>query len=81
MRFVGDEFDGIPESYDDYKKMIYSGFPSEKVKLDAVFADLDKIDDLMGEMDKPHALSLQWAKIFNGDAALYSKRSQANEIG
>ncbi|MEA4926160.1 MAG: NAD(P)/FAD-dependent oxidoreductase [Syntrophomonadaceae bacterium] len=53
MRFVCEEFDGIPGSYDDYKKMIYSGFPSEKAKLDAVFSDLDKIGDLMGEMDKP----------------------------
>ncbi len=53
MRFVCEEFDGIPESYDDYKKMIYSGFPSEKAKLDAAFSDMDKIGDLMGEMDKP----------------------------
>jgi phytoene dehydrogenase-like protein len=53
MRFVSEEFDGIPENYDDYKKMIYSGFPSEKEKLDAVFSDLDKIGGLMGNMDAP----------------------------
>jgi phytoene dehydrogenase-like protein len=53
MRFVAEEFDGTPESYDDYKKMIYSGFPSDKEKLDAVFTDLDRIVYMMGNVDEP----------------------------
>lgn len=53
LRFVSEDFDGIPENYDDYKKMIYSGFPSYKAKLDSFFSDLDKMDGLMGDADKP----------------------------
>ncbi len=53
MRFVAKEFDGIPESYDDYKNMIYSGFPADKDKLDLVFAELDKMGSLMGDVDEP----------------------------
>ncbi|NPV91676.1 MAG: NAD(P)/FAD-dependent oxidoreductase [Firmicutes bacterium] len=53
MRFVSEDFDGIPENYDDYKKMIYTAFPSDKEKLDAAFSDLDQMLDLMGEMDEP----------------------------
>ena len=33
--------------------MIYSGFPSDKEKLDTVFSDLDKMVGLMGGMDEP----------------------------
>lgn len=40
MRFVWEEFDAIPENYEDYKKMIYSGFPGEKEKLDSVNPDI-----------------------------------------
>ncbi len=52
-RFLSEDFDGIPENYDDYKKMIYSGFPSDKEKLDTAFSDLDKIVGLMGNLDEP----------------------------
>ncbi len=53
IRFVSENFDGTPETYDDYKKMIYFGFPSDKEKLNAVFSDLDEMTQLMGDMDKP----------------------------
>jgi len=53
MRFVSEEFDGIPQSYDEYKNMIYSAFPSEKEKLDAAYSVLDKLADMMGDVDKP----------------------------
>ncbi|MCG9969912.1 NAD(P)/FAD-dependent oxidoreductase [Pelotomaculum terephthalicicum JT] len=53
VRFVSEDFDGVPEDYDDYKKMIYTAFPPDKEKLDAAFADLDKIAGLMGDMDEP----------------------------
>jgi phytoene dehydrogenase-like protein len=53
IRIVSENFDGIPENYNDYKKIIYSGFPSEKEKLDMVFSDLDKIVSLMGCMKRP----------------------------
>jgi phytoene dehydrogenase-like protein len=52
-RFVSEDFDGIPENYDDYKKMIYSSYPSDKEKLDTSFSDLDKIHGLMENMDVP----------------------------
>ncbi|CUH97247.1 hypothetical protein P22_3374 [Propionispora sp. 2/2-37] len=53
MRFVSEYFDGTPENYSDYKKMIYTGFPSDKEKLDMFFSELDKMVYLMGEMDEP----------------------------
>lgn len=53
MRFVGEAFDAIPESYADYKKMYYAGFPDQKENLDAYFAALDEMAGVMGDMDKP----------------------------
>jgi phytoene dehydrogenase-like protein len=52
-RFFSEDFDEIPENYDAYKKMIYSGYPSDKEKLDMVFSELDKIIGLIGNLDKP----------------------------
>jgi phytoene dehydrogenase-like protein len=52
-RFFSEDFDGTPENYDDYKKMIYKSYPSDKEKLDKVFSDLDKMLGLMGNFDKP----------------------------
>jgi phytoene dehydrogenase-like protein len=52
-RLVSDDFDGIPENYEDYKKMIYSAFPADKEKLDQAFEDLGKTLGLMGSMDEP----------------------------
>jgi phytoene dehydrogenase-like protein len=53
VRFVSEDFDGTPEDYDDYKKMVYAAFPSEKEKLDAAFSELDEICALMEDMDGP----------------------------
>ncbi|MDD3654508.1 MAG: NAD(P)/FAD-dependent oxidoreductase [Desulfotomaculaceae bacterium] len=53
LRLVSEDFDGTPENYDDYKKMIYDGFPSEKEKLDTVFSVLDETVSLMGNVDEP----------------------------
>ncbi|MFX4261000.1 phytoene desaturase family protein [Pelotomaculum propionicicum] len=53
IRFVSGDIDGIPNNYDDFKKMIYSGFPSDKEKLDMAFSELDKVAGLMGVMDGP----------------------------
>lgn len=53
LRFFSEDFDGTPENYDDYKKMLYDAFPSDKERLDRAFADLDKINNLMGNMDEP----------------------------
>lgn len=53
IRFVSEDFDGIPETYDDYKKMVCAAFPSDNEKLDRAFSDLDKIVGLMGDVDEP----------------------------
>ena len=53
IRFISEDFDGTPEHYDDYKKMIYSGFPSDKEKLEAFFSDVEKMASLMGDADEP----------------------------
>lgn len=52
-RFVSEDFDGIPENYDEYKKMIFAGYPSDKEKLDAAFAELDEMVELTGNLDTP----------------------------
>ncbi len=52
-RLVAEEFDGAPGSYEEYKKMIYSAFPSDKEKLDPLFAEMDRNLGMMGDMDKP----------------------------
>lgn len=52
-RFFSEDFDGVPENYDEYKKMICEGFPSDKEKLDEFFSDIDKISDLFEDSDKP----------------------------
>jgi phytoene dehydrogenase-like protein len=53
LRFVSESFDATPKDYSDYKKMVYSNFPSDKEKLDMIFSDLDRIVSLMGTMNKP----------------------------
>lgn len=53
IRFVAENFDGTPESYDDFKKILYNAFPTYKEKLDLFFSDLDKIVALIGDMEKP----------------------------
>ena len=53
IRFISEECDGIPENYEGYKKKIYAGFPADQEKLDAFFAELDKIVGLLGNMDEP----------------------------
>lgn len=52
-RVVSENFDGIPEDYNDYKKIVYSGFPSDKEKLDMIFSDLDKVVSVMERMNGP----------------------------
>ncbi|OPX83505.1 MAG: Dehydrosqualene desaturase [Pelotomaculum sp. PtaB.Bin104] len=64
IRFVSEDFDGTPENYNDYKKMVYSGFPSEKEKLDTVFSELDKTIDLMGDADEPMPFLYSGLKMF-----------------
>jgi phytoene dehydrogenase-like protein len=53
IRLVSADFDGTPENYQDYKKMIYAGFPADKERLDAVFAELDQMTGLMEDLDQP----------------------------
>jgi phytoene dehydrogenase-like protein len=53
VRFVSDFIDGTPETYEDFKKSIYPGFPAEKERLDAFFAVLGRLIDAMGDMDRP----------------------------
>ncbi|MDD3653709.1 MAG: NAD(P)/FAD-dependent oxidoreductase [Desulfotomaculaceae bacterium] len=64
IRLVSDNFDGTPENYEEYKKIIYTGFLSEKEKLDTVFSELDKMIDLMGNMDEPMPFLHSGLKMF-----------------
>ncbi|MDP4181533.1 MAG: NAD(P)/FAD-dependent oxidoreductase [Bacillota bacterium] len=53
LRFVSENFDGIPDTYENYKNIVYKGFPDDKDKLDAYFSEVDKIDNAFGSPDKP----------------------------
>lgn len=53
IRYVSANFDGAPESFDEYKRMIYSGFPNDKEKLDKIFKEIDKVNNLLGKMEGP----------------------------
>jgi phytoene dehydrogenase-like protein len=53
IRLVSGDFDGTPENYGDYKKMLYAGFPPDKEKLDSFFSELDKMSGMMGDLDQP----------------------------
>jgi len=52
-RWVADDFDETPESYGEFKEMLYSAYPREKQKLDGFFAEIDQMIDAMGDMNKP----------------------------
>ena len=43
IRWVSEDFDSIPESYDDFKGMFYSAYPSEKDRLGKYFSEVDRI--------------------------------------
>ncbi len=53
LRFVSADYDAVPETYEDVKKMYYAAFPSERENLDRFFAVLDQFTVAMGSMDKP----------------------------
>lgn len=53
IRYVSENFDGAPESFTEYKKMVYSGFPHDKEKLDEIFFEIDKINELLDKMQGP----------------------------
>jgi len=52
-RWVSEAFDGVPESYNECKNLIYSGYPEDKEKLDKVFTDLDKVICLLDASNGP----------------------------
>lgn len=45
IRWVSEDFDGTPESYNDFKDMFYSAYPSEKDRLGKYFSEVDRIYD------------------------------------
>ena len=42
-RWVSADFDGVPETFDDFKNIFYSAYPDEKHKLDKYFKEVDKM--------------------------------------
>jgi len=44
-RLVSEDFDSAPESYNDFKKMLYAAFPSDKDRLDKYFSEVDEMYD------------------------------------
>ena len=43
IRWLSKYFDEIPESYSDFKQMVYKAFPSDNVNLDKYFVEVDKM--------------------------------------
>ncbi|EGO62524.1 phytoene desaturase family protein [Acetonema longum] len=52
-RLVSEGLDGTPETYDDFKKILYAGFPADQANLDAFFFELDKLVALMENAGQP----------------------------
>jgi phytoene dehydrogenase-like protein len=52
-RFVLGDLDTTPKDYDDFKRSVYSCFPTDREKLDMAFFELDKIVSVTGTMNKP----------------------------
>jgi phytoene dehydrogenase-like protein len=52
-RWVTEDFDDSPDSYAEFKEMLYSAYPGEKQRLAGFFAEIDKITAAMDGMDKP----------------------------
>jgi len=42
-RLMSEDFDSIPDSYDQFKQMLYGAFGSEKDRLDNYFAEVDRM--------------------------------------
>ena len=47
FRFMCQDFDEIPTTYEEYKRMYYNAYPSEKGILDRYFAEVDKMYQAM----------------------------------
>jgi phytoene dehydrogenase-like protein len=43
IRWVSADFDGTPESYNDFKDMFYSAYPSEEDRLGKYFSEVDRM--------------------------------------
>ncbi len=44
-RWVSEDFDGVLETYQSFKEMLYGAFPGEQDRLKSYFAELDKMYD------------------------------------
>ena len=55
-RWVSNDFDDIPESFDEFKNMFYVAYPAEKEKLRRYFSEVDKMCSAMLAIDKPKNL-------------------------
>jgi len=57
MRIVADVIDAIPENYEEFKKVLYSAYPSDKENLDSFFAEGDKMFALLDGEEQPELLA------------------------
>jgi phytoene dehydrogenase-like protein len=73
-RFVGRNFDGMIETYDDFKKLLRGAFPGERAQLESYFAEVDKLYKAMEGFSRPGRPSL-WRMLLSGLrlSALYKK--------
>jgi phytoene dehydrogenase-like protein len=59
-RLVSEDFDSAPESYNDFKKMLYAAFPSDRGRLDKYFSEVDEMyyaSSLIGKKPIPFLYS------------------------
>jgi len=55
-RFCAPEYDGIPESYDDFKSLFYDGFAVETARLDKYFSQVDRLYKAMTGLRRPGSI-------------------------
>jgi hypothetical protein len=75
IRWLSEDFDGVPESYDELKTMFYSAYPSEKDKLGKYFSEVDRMYDAMvSSASDPTKIMEVYQKYANVTMAEFTER-------
>jgi phytoene dehydrogenase-like protein len=81
MRWVSENIDCTPETYQDFKKMIYDAFPDKKAKLDIYFVEVDKMYKASrSSSEKPIPLLYSGGRLFLAIASYLIIQQQSMKI-
>ena len=81
MRWIADNIDCTPETYPDFKKMIYDAFPTEKDNLDRYFIEVDRMYNAsLSSSEKPIPLLFSGVRFFLAIASYLITNRQSMKI-